>query len=275
METNRTMHPYSQPFFREGTKDEAVLLIHGFTATPSQMRPLADVLSAEGYAVRGILLPGHGLTLATMERSTWEQWLSGAEDALKELLAKYARVDIVGHSMGGLITLNLASRYPVNRIATLSTPFKVRSPLVRLTPVLRHFRRYQPWNPEPSMEGEIREPFSEGYPGFPVKCAWELEKLRRDTVKQLAAVKAPVMIVQSGMDSTVDPASPYLIYDHVSSVYRELLLLEHSRHNALLGPEREHLFADVSRFLALPDEVVREVSKHHVRMPEGMKETTL
>ena len=69
METNRTMHPYSQPFFREGTKDEAVLLIHGFTATPSQMRPLADVLSAEGYAVRGVLLPGHGLTLASMERS--------------------------------------------------------------------------------------------------------------------------------------------------------------------------------------------------------------
>ncbi len=275
MDTNRTMHPNSQPFFREGTRNEVVLLIHGFTATPSQMRPMADVLSAEGYAVRGILLPGHGQTLAAMERSNWEQWLAGAEGALKELLAKYARVDIVGHSMGGLITLNLASRYPVNRIATLSAPVRVRSPLVRLTPVLRFFRRYQPWNPEPPMEGELREPFNEGYPGFPVKCAWELEKLRRDTVKRMEDVKAPVLIVQPGMDSTVDPVSPYLIYDHVSSVYRELLLLEHSRHNALLGPEREHLFTDLARFLGLPDETVREVSQHHVRRPEGMTETTL
>ena len=275
METNRTMHPNSQPFFREGTKDEAVLLIHGFTATPSQMRPLADVLSAEGYAVRGILLPGHGLTLAAMERSNWEQWLSGAEEALKELLAKYGRVDVVGHSMGGLITLKLASRYPVNRIATLSAPIKVKSPLVRATPILRFFRRYQPWNPEPMMAGEIREPFSEGYPGFPVKSAWELEKLRRDTVKRLSAVKSPVLIVQPGMDSTVDPASPYLIYDHVSSVYRELLLLEHSRHNALLGPEREHLFTDVARFLGLSDEIVREVSERHVRRPEAIEGATL
>jgi carboxylesterase len=268
MDMNRTMNPYAQPFSFEGSKDEAVLLIHGFTGTPAQMRPLGDALAAEGYAVRGILLPGHGTTLRDMERMNWNDWLGAAEDALEEMLAKYGKVDVIGFSMGGLIALNLAARYPVHRLATVSAPIRLQSMVAPLTPVLSLFRRYQPWNPEPRIEGEVREPYTEGYPGFPVRCAGQLDGLRRRTLKRLADVKAPVLIAQSCMDSTVDLDSPYYIYDRVSSVYREVLLLERSRHNALLGPEREHLNADLKRFLALPDETVLESSKHHVRKAE-------
>ena len=49
MDMNRTMNLYAQPFFFEGTKDEAVLLIHGFTGTPAQMRPLGDVLKGDSF----------------------------------------------------------------------------------------------------------------------------------------------------------------------------------------------------------------------------------
>jgi carboxylesterase len=268
MDMNRTMHPFSQPFFFEGTKEEAVLLVHGFTGTPAQMRPLADVLKSEGFAVSGILLPGHGENLRAMERSTWPQWLGAADDALKDLLSRYPKVDVIGFSMGGLIALNLASRFPVNRVATLSAPIHLQTMIAPLTPFLSLFRRYQPWDPEPKMAGEVREPYTEGYPGFPVRCAGQLDRLRRSTLKRLGDVKAPILIAQSCMDSTVDLESPYAIYDHVASVYRELLLLERSRHNAMLGPEREHLFADVVRFLELPDDIVREASEHLVRRPE-------
>ena len=266
------MHPFAQPFFFEGEKDEAVLLIHGFTGTAAQMRPLAEVLKAEGYAVRGVLLPGHGENLAAMERSSWTDWLSGPEEILREMLAKYRKVDVVGYSMGGLIALNLAARYPVNRVVTVSTPLRVRDRIVVLTPVLRFFRRYQPWDPEPKMVGELREPYTEGYPGFPVKSAADLEHFRRQTRKLLPDVKAPILIAQSGRDTTVDPASPYLIYDRVSSVYREVLLLEQSRHNALLGPAREHLFTDGVRFLALSAETVRQAADHRVRKAQAASE---
>jgi len=269
MDMNRTMNPYAQPFFFEGTKDEAVLLIHGFTGTPAQMRPLGDALAAAGYAVRGILLPGHGTNLREMERTGWTDWLGAAEEALKDLLATYRKVDVIGFSMGGLIALNLAARFPVARFATISAPIRLQSMIAPLTPVLSLFRRYQPWNPEPRISGEVREPYTEGYPGFPVRCAGQLDTLRRKTLRRLADVKAPVLIAQSCMDSTVDLDSPYYLYDHVSSVYREVLLLERSRHNALLGPEREHLNADLIRFLDLPDETVLEASKHHVRKAEA------
>ena len=51
--------PLAQPFFfPEG--EHAVLLMHGFTGSPAHMRKLGEALHARGFAVRGILLPGHG-----------------------------------------------------------------------------------------------------------------------------------------------------------------------------------------------------------------------
>lgn len=270
MQVDGTMHPYSRTYFHKGTRDEAVLLLHGFTATPAQMRPLAEALAAEGYTVRAILLPGHGETLAAMERTTWRDWLGAAEAALREMMALHPRVDVVGLSMGGLIALNLAARFPVNRAVCISTPARIQGGrLAPFAPVLKFLRRYQSWGAEPTLAGELGEPYTEGYPGYPVHCVRSLDTLRRDTWRRLPDVKAPLMIVQSGHDSAVAHDSPYLIYDRVSSVYRELLLLERSRHVATLGPEREHLFADVARFLALPDETVAQESRHHARRPEA------
>ena len=51
--------PQGKPFdFPEG--NHGVLLIHGFTGSPGHMRPLGEKLREAGFAVRGILLPGHG-----------------------------------------------------------------------------------------------------------------------------------------------------------------------------------------------------------------------
>src|SRR5512139_3475104 len=38
----------------------AVLLVHGFSATPWEMRPLAEDLMTRGFACLAVRLPGHG-----------------------------------------------------------------------------------------------------------------------------------------------------------------------------------------------------------------------
>ena len=49
-------NPLAREFLLEGDR-RGVLLIHGFTATPSQMRPLGEALHREGYTVLAVLLP--------------------------------------------------------------------------------------------------------------------------------------------------------------------------------------------------------------------------
>jgi alpha-beta hydrolase superfamily lysophospholipase len=46
----------------------ACLLIHGFTGTPWDVRPLGEALSAAGISVQAPRLPGHGTTPAAIAR---------------------------------------------------------------------------------------------------------------------------------------------------------------------------------------------------------------
>ena len=56
------IHVYSrvEPFL-SGSNNIAMLFIHGFTASPSEIYPVAKLVhQATGITVSGVLLPGHG-----------------------------------------------------------------------------------------------------------------------------------------------------------------------------------------------------------------------
>ena len=53
-------NPLCKPYELEGHGDKAahgVLVIHGFTGSPAQLRPMAESINARGYTVSGLLLP--------------------------------------------------------------------------------------------------------------------------------------------------------------------------------------------------------------------------
>lgn len=112
------MDPEKTAPFELGHGDDACLLIHGFTGSPWDVRPLGDALAGRGYHVLGICLPGHGSTPEAMERVTHRDWLEAADQALSSLRS-FGRVFIGGLSMGALLALLLAARYPA-RIAGLA-----------------------------------------------------------------------------------------------------------------------------------------------------------
>ncbi|HZK86725.1 MAG TPA: hypothetical protein VFC40_02020, partial [Syntrophomonas sp.] len=39
------VHPPAKPFFLAGSSGQALLLLHGFTASPSEIRPLAELIN--------------------------------------------------------------------------------------------------------------------------------------------------------------------------------------------------------------------------------------
>ena len=47
-------------YFWPGTSGTGVLLIHGFTGTPAELRELGEILHKRGHTVQGLLLSGHG-----------------------------------------------------------------------------------------------------------------------------------------------------------------------------------------------------------------------
>ena len=65
---------FAKEFYYKGS-NTGVLLIHGFTGTPSEVRLLGEFLKDKGYTVRGILLKGHGTTIEDMRKCGYRDWI--------------------------------------------------------------------------------------------------------------------------------------------------------------------------------------------------------
>jgi carboxylesterase len=72
-----------------------IVLVHGFTSTPYEVRYLGEHLAREGFTVRAPLLPGHGATLDELDRTTWHDWADSVEREADAMRRRCARVAVV------------------------------------------------------------------------------------------------------------------------------------------------------------------------------------
>ena len=88
MENPNLFNPHLEgdPFFWEGGPT-GILLVHGFTATPAEVRLLAKILHERGFTVAGPLLPGHGTKPEDLNRVRWQDWVEEGEKAYRQLAA--------------------------------------------------------------------------------------------------------------------------------------------------------------------------------------------
>src|SRR4029079_17106879 len=70
---------------KTGGRAIGVLLVHGFTGSPASMKPWAQALAEQGYAVEVPLLPGHGTRWQDLNQVSWTQWYDEASAAFDRL----------------------------------------------------------------------------------------------------------------------------------------------------------------------------------------------
>lgn len=90
----------------------ACLCIHGFTGSPSEVKPLADYLREHtDWDVLAPTLPGHD-HLRHLKNVTYKDWIVFVDSILSQMLKEDDEVYIIGFSMGGLLAGWLARHYP-------------------------------------------------------------------------------------------------------------------------------------------------------------------
>jgi carboxylesterase len=87
-----------------------ILLLHGLTGVPSEMRPVEKMLRKLGYEVEAATLAGHGGTHEELLAVGWKQWIDSAQQSLDDLAKRADRIVACGLSMGSSICSILASR---------------------------------------------------------------------------------------------------------------------------------------------------------------------
>lgn len=237
------------PFYYPGN-GTGCLLIHGFTGSPSEMRPLGDALKPKGWTVSGIRLSGHGTTPEDMALTGWEDWLRDAETGALHLREQCERVIAVGLSMGGLLALNLAGRGLVDGVVSMNAPIMLRDWRVKFAPLYQPLKKYvakPPKSEEITRSEQALDRFV--YGRVPVSALASLNRGIRQTRRRLKDITCPVLLMQSITDETVQPESVELIASRINQSKPPIIYWEKSGHILTLGPEREEIAAEVVHFV--------------------------
>jgi carboxylesterase len=238
------------PFYFPGGS-VGCLLVHGFTGSSLEMRGLGEYLAARGYTVRGPLLPGHGTSPEDMATTNRHDWLREAEADFRRLQAACSKVFVAGLSMGGVISLILASKYPVDGVITMSTPAPLRAWQVKTLLLLRRFLR---WLPGSGWVANLTAPQASNHPSSynrtPMASVVELVRLIGRLGHTLPRVYAPVLIIQSTGDHVISPSSAQFIHDYLGSADKTVRFFHNSGHNITVDREREAVWRTVGDFIA-------------------------
>ena len=236
-----------RPFLLEGG-DHAVLMIHGFSGSIAQLRPVADRLHQHGYTVRGFNLPGHASRMEDMACCTWQEWLHTAKAEFAALKERCPNVSVVGHSMGGVLAMLLAQQMDVAAVVPIAAPTAVQS---RLLPFARFASPFVKniWWPVRN-DGEAKSPYNLGYPGFPTRSAAELNVLIRMARRNLHAITCPILVVQSRRDETIVPESAETILKGVSSAKKGVMWLVDAPHLCTIGKDVDRIALAACELLA-------------------------
>ncbi len=227
-----------------------MLLIHGFGGSPPEMRGLGEFLAARGLGVLGVRLAGHGTTPEDMAHTGWRDWVATAEEGLHRLDAQCRQVFLAGLSMGGLITLYLAARYPVSGAVVMSTPTHFEGDWrIPLVPLLKHLIR---WYTPPDMS-DLADLTAQDriwtYRRIPGRCIDELFQLMHRVRRELPDVRVPLLVMHGRRDMAAPPSSAQEIYDRVGATDKSLVWLERSGHCITEDIERREVWQRVYEFI--------------------------
>lgn len=227
-------------FYLPGTNGQGVVLIHGLTGIPGEMKFIARNLHKAGYTIYAPLLAGHGVDKKTLIKTRWQDWLDSTLHAVAALRTEVDNVYTAGICVGGKLGMLAAQRekgsvqataiyspcfrydgwnvpwyYPVlsYNIGWLSRiPFMDRLSFSETDSIgikderLRHI-----------MESMTAEGVIEDFPG---KGLVEMHRLGNALKAELPKMTTPALILHAEEDDLSHPRNARLIANNIAAPHR-------------------------------------------------------
>lgn len=251
-----------------------VLLIHGLTGTPNEMRVLARGLHLQGYTVFAVKLAGHCGSLDDLVQTRWLDWLASARRGASLLAPRVDRLIVGGLSMGAVLALALAqeNRLPIVGVLALSPAFRHDgwsmpryTKLSFLLPVFRALgigrRRVFLEQPPYGIKDEALrarvvsqmragDSAAGGLPGNPWWSVVEMHKLAASVLRNMDALRVPCLVMHARHDDIASVSNAYDIERRARNATVTLQLLDDSYHMITIDRERRQVIARAAAFVA-------------------------
>lgn len=245
----------------------AVVLVHGVAEHAGRYTELAAQLVGAGFAVYTFDHAGHGGSAGAGTANIGS--MDAAADNAAALLERAASAHpgvprfLIGHSMGSLVVLHLATRGAPPDVAgiVLSAPpldIPLGNPVQRLlAPALTR------WAPnlgvlkldssDISRDPEVVRRYDADplvYRGkLPARTAVEIKDTADRLKGRLGALTAPLLVLHGTGDTIAAPSSADLLEQRAGSADRTVLRYDGLYHEVFNEPERDRVYADLTGWL--------------------------
>lgn len=246
--------------------DKAVLLFHGLTGSPFEMKKYGDFLFKNGYDVFCYSFPGHGDRISEIETVTWQDWCNFAQDKYTGLRKNYNQFFVSGLCLGAAMAVYLGEHNKdLTGIIALSTtlfldgfciPWTISLLPFALSTIIRFYYTF----PEDDCFGvknertrkslaKITAKANISMDNYPLNCVDGLLKLSKNVRKNLKNVTCPILCIHSKYDNLSSTKGAKVVLDGVSSKIKKYVELNDSYHMVLYDNEKEFVMNTVKEFL--------------------------
>lgn len=206
--------PGAEPWSHDGGPMGA-LCVHGFTGSPSSMRPVAEAFAAAGFTVELPRLPGHGTTVEDMATTGWADWTAAVAEAYERLAARTERVVVAGLSMGGALSLWLATQQAdLAGVIAVNPATQPQAPEIveMVTEMLKEGTAVIPGiGSDIAKEGVVEV----AYEGVPLAALLSLSGGMEDLQHRYPGCAQPLLLLNSPEDHVVPPEQA----EHVAATW--------------------------------------------------------
>jgi len=238
----------------QGQQDHAVILIHGFTASPYYLHAIAKCYAQLGITSYSITLPGHGTCPGDLLNCHIRHWVNYVTLIFDKVSTQHSYIHLCGHSMGATIANLLSIEKPIGSLVELAPAHGIHpidSLKIAMSHVITHGLRWQLWQ---QYRPEINQV---AYCSTPVRACQQAVRL----IGKLPPLpQCPIFSVASAEDATVAASKTYRRYQNTNNT----TLYWYQRHPNIITNKRIHVVD--SSILA---EDIAELSHISLTIPES------
>jgi len=219
--------PQFQPFSLEHPDNSSnragVMLVHGFTGTPADMRPLAEALHQHDVDCHVPMHPGMAADIANMKTMTAETWRGSILERWAEHTRRYQRSVLIGYSMGGAAALQMAFQTRPDLLILIAPFVRINDRRAIFLPLVKHMvKEFRLLGSLDFDDDGVRQWFRIALPGVDLDdpetrrtvrdesgiaspVIDELRKFGAMGRRDAPTVTAPVVVIQGHQDVVVNP----------------------------------------------------------------------
>ena len=215
----------------------AVVFIHGIVSTPRFWDDFTAALPQDVSFIN-LLLPGHGGTVRDFGRVRRGAWRQHVHEALLRMKKTHARVYLVGHSMGALLSILEAADEPegIAGLMLMATPLRIRvKPSAMLSNMLKGIGLTQSREELAKYYGTEQDWRIWRYIGW-IPRYLELFALSKDARQKVSRLNVPTLAFMAGRDEQVSLRSERCMAGHPAITLRRM---EKSTHHLFTPGDKE------------------------------------